>query len=69
MAELIFLRVEQIIQMHVEVVAQTGGSHGVRDSGAIESAAAQPRMSLAAGECSREEWTSWVQAHLMERRT
>ena len=40
------LTLEQIIQLHDLLVRETGGSQGVRDAGAIESAVAQPRMSF-----------------------
>lgn len=40
------LTIEQVILMHEEVVAATGGSQGIRDRGAIESAIAQPLMSF-----------------------
>ena len=50
MSELIFLTVEQVLLMHAEVVSQTGGSQGIRDQGAIESAVSQPRMSFGGSE-------------------
>lgn len=40
------LTVEEILEMHRRVLAASGGSSGVRDLGAVESAAAQPRMSF-----------------------
>ncbi len=43
---MIHLTLEQIIQLHDLLVRETGGSQGVRDAGAIESAVAQPRMSF-----------------------
>ncbi len=43
---MIFLTVEQIITLQRIVVGETGGSHGVRDAGAVESAVAQPQMSF-----------------------
>jgi death-on-curing protein len=128
MPAFVSLTVEQVLLIHAEVVAQTGGAHGVRDKGAVESAVSQPHMSfgeadlyptladksaalgfslvsnhpfvdgnkrigwvalkaflnlngmtievaadeaertilrLAAGELSREEWTTWVQKHIV----
>lgn len=40
------LTVEEILELHRRVLATSGGSAGVRDLGAVESAAAQPRMSF-----------------------
>lgn len=40
------LSVEEILELHRRVLAASGGSSGVRDLGAVESAAAQPRMSF-----------------------
>ncbi len=40
------LTVEEILELHRRVLAASGGSSGVRDLGAVESAAAQPRMSF-----------------------
>lgn len=50
MSDLKFLTLEQILLMHEEVVAATGGSQGVRDAGAIESCVAQPQMSFGGAE-------------------
>jgi death-on-curing protein len=41
--------------------------NGIELSAPIDEAE-QIVLRLAAGELSREEWTSWVQAHLIERR-
>ncbi len=40
------LGIEQVIAFHEMIINASGGSHGVRDMGAIESAVAQPRMSF-----------------------
>lgn len=40
------LSIEQVIAFHEMIINASGGSHGVRDMGAIESAVAQPRMSF-----------------------
>lgn len=41
---MIYITLEQIIELHDLLVRETGGSHGVRDMGAVESAVAQPQM-------------------------
>lgn len=40
------LTAEQVIETHRHLIDQTGGSHGIRDQGAIESSVAQPQMSF-----------------------
>ena len=40
------LTVEEIISLHEKVILQSGGSHGLGDRGALESAVAQPAMSF-----------------------
>jgi death-on-curing protein len=41
-----YLTLEEIVSLHAKLVAQTGGSPGLRDRGALESAVAQPEMSF-----------------------
>ena len=41
-----WLSVGEILELHRRVVERTGGATGVRDMGALESAAAQPRASF-----------------------
>lgn len=41
-----YLSLEQVLEAHQQVVAQSGGADGVRDLGAVESALAQPRMTF-----------------------
>lgn len=41
---MIHLTLEQILELHDLLIRETGGSHGVRDMGAVESAVAQPQM-------------------------
>ncbi len=41
-----YLSLAEIIELHRMVIAQAGGSPGLRDLGALESAVAQPRMSF-----------------------
>ena len=127
-----YLTIEETLELHRQVLVQSGGLAGVRDLGALDSALAQPRMAfggqdlypaladkaaalgfslvcnhpfvdgnkrvghaametflvingwelvagvdeqeqvilqLAAGTLTREEFTSWVQAHLQQSQT
>lgn len=41
-----YLSLAEIVELHRRVIEASGGSHGVRDLGAVESAIAQPRMSF-----------------------
>lgn len=41
-----FLTLPQLLELHRRVIRQSGGSDGVRDIGAAESALAQPMMSF-----------------------
>jgi len=41
-----YLLIEEIISLHAKVVGQSGGSAGLRDRGALESAVAQPEMTF-----------------------
>lgn len=41
-----YLSVENIIQIHFEVIEEIGGSHGLRDLGLLESAVARPRAAF-----------------------
>ena len=43
---MIFLTVEQILFLHARLVAETGGSHGVRELGSLLSAVARPQASF-----------------------
>jgi death-on-curing protein len=38
-----YLTIEQVLFLHARVIEQTGGSHGVRDLGLLESAVARPQ--------------------------
>lgn len=42
-----YLEVAEVKRLHQRLIAETGGLHGLRDPGALESAMAQPRMSFA----------------------
>jgi len=41
-----FLTVEQILFLHARLIDETGGSHGVRDLGLLQSAVARPRATF-----------------------
>jgi death on curing protein len=41
-----YLTLEEILSLHAKVLIQSGGSPGLRDRGALESAVAQPEMSF-----------------------
>ncbi|MCH8957669.1 type II toxin-antitoxin system death-on-curing family toxin [candidate division KSB1 bacterium] len=41
-----FLSLFQILELHRQIIAQSGGSLGIRDIGALESALAQPKMTF-----------------------
>jgi death on curing protein len=41
-----FLDLDEVLELHALAIEQTGGSFGVRDHGALDSALAQPRMSF-----------------------
>lgn len=41
-----YLTLGEVVSLHRRLIEQSGGSHGLRDLGALESAVAQPRMSF-----------------------
>jgi death-on-curing protein len=41
-----YLTLDEVLELHRLVVAQSGGSTGIRDRGGLDSAAAQPRMAF-----------------------
>ncbi len=41
-----YLTLSEVLELHRQVVERTGGSEGLRDLGALESAVAQPRMTF-----------------------
>ena len=41
-----YISLAEVVELHRRVIEASGGSHGVRDLGAVESAIAQPRMSF-----------------------
>lgn len=42
-----YLSFAEVVELHRLVIEASGGSHGLRDLGSLESAIAQPRMSFA----------------------
>ena len=42
-----YLALSEVVELHRRLLEQTGGAAGIRDLGALESALAQPRMTLA----------------------
>jgi prophage maintenance system killer protein len=72
------LSVSDIILLHRKLIDQTGGSHGIRDSGLVESALNKAQASfdgkdlyhtlqlglgIASGSVSEAEIISWIQEH------
>lgn len=45
-----FLSLGEVLDLQRRIIAETGGVSGIRDLGAIASAVAQPRMSVAGGD-------------------
>jgi death-on-curing protein len=41
-----YLNASEILEAHRQIIEATGGSHGCRDLGAVESAVAQPHMTF-----------------------
>lgn len=41
-----YLSLGEVVHLHRRLIDQSGGSHGLRDIGALESAVAQPRMTF-----------------------
>ncbi len=41
-----YLSIAEVLELQRILIEQTGGSHGLRDLGALESALAQPRMTF-----------------------
>ena len=42
----VYLRAEQVLFVHYRLISETGGEHGVRDLGLLESAVARPRATF-----------------------
>jgi death on curing protein len=45
-----YLALSEVVELHRRLLEQAGGAAGIRDLGALESALAQPRMTLAGGD-------------------
>ncbi|MGH7235330.1 MAG: type II toxin-antitoxin system death-on-curing family toxin, partial [Nitrospiraceae bacterium] len=43
---MIYLTAEQVLFLHDRLIEETGGEHGVRDLGALESALARPQAAF-----------------------
>jgi death-on-curing protein len=43
---MIEISLDQVLRLHDKILSDTGGSTGLRDQGALESAVAQPRMTF-----------------------
>jgi death-on-curing protein len=41
-----YLTLNQVLEVHERILAQTGGGTGIRDIGGLESAVAQPKMTF-----------------------
>jgi len=41
-----YLTLEEVLELYRRIIEQSGGSLGIRDAGALESAIAQPRMTF-----------------------
>jgi death-on-curing protein len=54
-----FLTLDEVLEMHEQQIDMYGGSHGLRDAGALESAIAVPRSTFG-GECLHP--TIWMMA-------
>jgi death-on-curing protein len=51
-----YLIVEEALRLHEQLLAQTGGAPGVRDSNALDSALAQPRMTFGGNDLYPTPW-------------
>lgn len=45
-----YLSLGEVLELHRRLIGESGGSHGLRDLGALESAVSQPRMTFGAEE-------------------
>lgn len=46
MKEIRFLAVEEVIEIHTDLIERYGGTHGIRDIGLLQSAVAMPQAGL-----------------------
>lgn len=58
-----FLSLEEVIDLHQDAIAEYGGDPGIRDSGLLESAIAQP-MAMFAGEYLHSDLAEMAAAYL-----
>jgi death-on-curing protein len=42
-----YLTLSEVLELHRQIIDQSGGATGIRDLGGLESAIAQPRMTFA----------------------
>jgi prophage maintenance system killer protein len=71
------LTLNEVLELYRRLVERYGGSVGIHDLGALESALAQPRMTfggekiileVASGELTREAFTGWLRDHIREKK-
>src|SRR5438445_13384211 len=43
---MIYVTLDEVLDFHADLIRQSGGSAGLRDQGALESAVAQPQMTF-----------------------
>lgn len=60
---MIFLTIEEVIQIHDELVSEYGGLHGIRDMGLLVSAIEMPKATMF-GECLHESVFDKASAYL-----
>ncbi len=51
-----YLSLAEVIELHRQVVVQTGGASGLRDTGRLESAVAQPRLLVSILPIAKQNW-------------
>ena len=66
-----YLTVEEVLELHRRVIAQSGGSAGLRDAGGLDSAVAQPQLTFGGNNLGlrgndRENFIQWVREHATE---
>jgi death-on-curing protein len=47
---MIFIEIDEVLRLQARLIDQSGGSHGILNRGAVESALAQPRMTFGGAE-------------------
>ena len=68
-----YLSISEVLELYERLIASSGGSTGIRDLGALESAVSQPHdtfsqqertiLDLDAGRLDRDGFTNWVKKH------